>query len=383
MQRFHPALAALLVFFWGPVLDSSAQSPGQLNDGFEVAAGDWPWWRGPQRNGTAHPGQDPPLEFSENQNVVWKAKVPGRGYGSPTVFGEQVFLATADEASGAQGVLCVERMSGKHLWHTTVHAQGGMRKNNKSTAASSTPACDGQRIFINFPNSDALVTTALDLSGNILWQTPISAYVVHQGYGASPALYQSLVIVSADNKGGGAVAGLRRDTGEIVWKQARPAVPNYASPTLVHAAGKDQLIMVGCDQIVSYAPLTGEILWQTEGATTECVTSTVTDGRHVYTSGGYPTNHMSALAADGSAKVVWKNNNRLYVPSLVIRDGYLYGVLDAGIAMCWKADTGEEMWRERLRGDFSASPVLVGDRIYATGSSGILVAAPAKTTAFW
>jgi outer membrane protein assembly factor BamB len=128
--------------------------------------------------------------------------------------------------------------------------------------------------------------------------------------------------------------------------------------------------MVGCDQIVSYSPLTGKTLWETAGATTECVTSTVTDGKHVYTSGGYPTNHMSAILADGSAKLAWQNKERLYVPSLVIHDGYLYGVLDAGIAMCWKADTGEEMWKERLGGTFSSSAVLVGDQVFISNEEG-------------
>jgi outer membrane protein assembly factor BamB len=245
-----------------------------------------------------------------------------------------------------------------------------MRKNNRSTAASSTPACDGERIFINFPNNGSLYTTALDLDGRPLWQQRISDYVIHQGYGASPTLYQGLVIVSADNKGGGAIAALDRITGDLVWKRERPQKPNYATPTLLHIAGRDQLILVGCDLIVSYDPLTGETLWETEGATTECVTSTLTDGKLVYTSGGYPKNHISAISADGSGKLVWENSQRLYVPSLVIRNGYLFGVLDEGIAVCWKADSGEEMWKARVGGNFSSSPVLVGDTIYVSNEAG-------------
>jgi len=193
---------------------------------------------------------------------------------------------------------------------------------------------------------------------------------MHQGYGASPAIYQDLVIVSADNKGGGAIAGLHRTSGTVVWQRKRPELPNYPSPIILNVAGKDQLIMVGCDKIISYDPLTGQTNWETAGATTECVTSTVTDGRLVYTSGGYPANHMSAIAADGSAAKVWENGERLYVPSLVIRDGYLFGVLDAGIAICLKADSGKEMWKARLGGTFSSSPVLVGDQIFISNESG-------------
>jgi outer membrane protein assembly factor BamB len=359
--------AVCLTFLTTGVVDAQIV---KVDDGLAIHPGDWPWWRGPMRNGTADADQSPPVTFSETENVRWKAEIPGRGYGSPTVVGDRVFLATSDETTGSQSMICVDRRSGKLLWQTLVHPDGGMRKNSKSTAASSTPACDGPRVFINFPNSDSLVTSALDLDGKLLWQTKISDYVVHQGYGASPALFQDLVIVSSDNKGGGAMAGLNRETGEVVWRRDRPETPNYPSPILLHAAGKDQVIMVGCDRIVSYDPMTGQTNWETEGATTECVTSTLTDGNLIYTSGGYPTNHMSAIAADGSGKLVWENTNRLYVPSMVIRDGYLYGVLDAGIAMCWKADSGQEMWKARLGGTFSSSPVLVGDKIFVANEEG-------------
>ena len=124
------------------------------------------------------------------------------------------------------------------------------------------------------------------------------------------------------------------------------------------------------DRVISYDPLTGKTNWETEGATTECVTSTVTDGKLIYTSGGYPKNHMSAILADGSGRLVWENKERLYVPSLVIKDGFLYGVLDEGIAVCWRADSGKEMWKSRLGGTFSSSPVLVGDQIFSTNEAG-------------
>ena len=140
--------------------------------------------------------------------------------------------------------------------------------------------------------------------------------------------------------------------------------------------------MTGCDQIVSYDPLTGATLWEIEGSTTECVTSTVTDGQRIFTSGGYPKNHVSAVRADGSNKIDWENQDRLYVPSLLYREGYLYAVLDAGIAVCWKSDTGEEMWKARLGGTFSSSPVLVGEKIYATSESGETFIFRANPTTF-
>jgi outer membrane protein assembly factor BamB len=336
-----------------------------------VEPGDWPWWRGPDRNGVASPDQKPPVRWSETENVVWKAPVPGRGHGSPTVVGNQVFLAAAESDREVQSVLCFDRTTGKQVWQAEVHKGGFDTKGNaKTSQASATVACDGKRLFINFLNSGAIYTTALDRDGKQLWQTRVRDFVTHQGFGSSPAVYQSLVLVSADHKGGGLIAGLDRATGKVIWSVDRPKVPNYASPIVLPVGGRDQLIMTGCDLVTGLDPLTGNKLWETKGSTTECVTSAVTDGTHVFTSGGYPKNHVSAVKADESAKVVWENGIRVYVPSLLVKDGYLYGVQDGGVATCWKCDTGKQVWAGRLGGTFSSSPVLVGDRIYATNEAG-------------
>jgi outer membrane protein assembly factor BamB len=333
---------------------------------------DWPWWRGPERNGHAAPDQTPPLSWDESKNVAWKTPIPGRGHGSPTVVGNRVFLATAEEATQIQSVLCFDRSSGKQLWKTELHKGGFPKKSNKkATMASSSVACDGERVFINFLHDGAVYTTALNLDGQQQWQTKITDYVLHQGYGSSPMPYGSMVIVSADNKAGGKVVALDRQSGKIIWEQTRPKTPNYPSPIILKAGGREQLFLTGCNLVSSFDPRTGEKLWEHDGATTECVTSTVTDGNVIITSGGYPKNHMSAIKADGSQKEpVWENKSRVYVPSMLIRDGYLYGVLDAGIAACWKVDTGEEVWKERLGGTFTSSPVLVGENIFVTNESG-------------
>lgn len=356
----------LLVGISLPLASAAAQVGGYA----KVKPGDWPWWRGPERNGAVAAEPDLPTRWDAGHNVRWTAEVPGRGNGSPIVVGNRVVSATCDEESGSQSLMCWDRQSGKLLWQTVIHPDGAMRKNSRSTGASSTPASDGERIYINFANHDAVVTTAVSMEGEKQWQTKVTDYQIHQGYGSSPALYGDLVLVSADTKGGGAIAALRRETGKLVWKRERPSNPNYPSPIILKVAGRDQLLMTGCDLITSLDPLTGETLWEVEGATTECVTSTVTDGTLVYSSGGYPRNHISAVKADGSKQIVWENKERVYVPSMLVKDGYLYAVLDAGIGMCWEAATGKEMWKERLGGNFSASPVLVGDVIYATSEAG-------------
>lgn len=347
------------------------------------SAEDWAWWRGPQRNGEASADQSPPLTWNESENIAWKTPVPGRGHGSPIVVGERVYLTTADESEQVQSLHCFERGTGKPLWATPVHVgnfvTGG---NQKSTHASSTPACDGERIYVTFLNDDAISCSALSLDGTLLWQQQINDYVVHQGYGASPTIYGPLVLVSAHHKGGGAIAGLDRVTGEIVWRQERPATANYTSPIIVNADGRDQLVYTGCNLVASYDPLSGEPLWDMEGSTTECVTSTVTDGRLVYSTGGYPQNHVQAVVADGSGEIAWEKNVRVYVPSLLERDGHLFLVTDDGVAACWNAADGEELWKGRIGGTFSSSPVLVGDRIYVTDESGRTTVFRASTEKF-
>jgi len=352
-------------------LEAADRAPTGVPSPTRLTSADWPWWRGPNRDGIAASDQQPPLKWSDAENVVWKAPIPGRGHGSPTVVGDQVFLATADEEREVQSVLCFDRRTGKQRWKTDVHVGGMTPKENKdSSHASITVACDGERLFVNFQHAGAIYATALDREGHQLWQQKIGGFVSHQGYGASPAVYKSLVIFSADNKGGGTIAALDRASGDTVWSLERPKLPNYTSPVILTIDGRDQLLFTGCDLVSSFEPLTGKKLWETAGATTECVTSTVTDGRLIFTSGGYPKNHMSAVRADGSGQVAWENTVRVYVPSMLLRDGILFAVTDAGVAMCWHSDTGKDIWKSRLGGTFSASPVLVGDKIFATNREG-------------
>ncbi|MEM9365405.1 MAG: PQQ-binding-like beta-propeller repeat protein [Planctomycetota bacterium] len=336
---------------------------------------DWTMWRGQSGDGQANADSSVPVSWDAETNIAWRAFVPGKGHGSVTVLNDQVFLATAESSSETQSVICLSRGDGKQRWKTTVH-QGGFKNkskrkpNPKSSLASSTIATDGTMLFVNFLNDNAVITSALTLHGEIVWQKTVSPYLIHQGYGSSPTIYKNLVIVTADNRGGGAVVAFDRKSGDEVWRQERPKKPNYASPIVLHVDGRDQLVLTGCDLVASLNPINGEIIWQTQGATTECVTTSVTDGDRVFTSGGYPRNHISAIVADGSGEVAWETNLRVYVPSLLCRDGHLYATLDEGIAVCLESDTGKTKWKARLGGTFSASPLLVGDLIYAMNESG-------------
>jgi outer membrane protein assembly factor BamB len=371
MNRSHPRVPMRHSFIAVLVVVSSGFAAAAPAEPIAVGADDWPWWRGPTRNGVAKAVPMPPLTWSDKENILWQVDVPGRGHGSPIVVGDQVFLATAEADRETQSVLCFDRRTGKRLWQTDVH-KGGLTKqgNAKSSLASSTVACDGKRLFINFLNAEAIYTTALDREGNKLWQTKVTDYVLHQGFASSPAVWNDLLFVSADNKGTGALVALDRATGERVWKRDRPKMPNYASPIVLDVAGKSQLFFIGCELVTSLDPKTGSPLWEIPGSTTECVTSTVTDGKLMFTSGGYPKGHVAAVRADGSGKVEWEIKTKVYVPSMLCHRGYLFAVTDNGIAFCRRADTGVEVWSNRLDGAYTSSPVLVGDTIFAVNESG-------------
>ena len=358
-----------------------AQSSTEIS----VAPTDWAWWRGPNRNGVAA-NQTPPASWDDTSNILWKVPVPGRGHGSPTIVGDRVFLATAEEDQEIQSVMCFDRNSGEVLWQTPIHKGGftieGRQPNVRASMASATPSCDGERVFINFMNNNAVYVTALTVGGKQLWQKKVTDYITHQGYGSSTALYGPLVIVSADNKGGGAIAAYDRLSGDLVWSHKRPELPNYTSPIILPLDGKDQLLLTGCNLISSYAPLTGELNWEVEGATTECVTSTVSDGTVLVTSGGYPDKHTAVVKGDGSGAALWSIENMVYVPSVLIHEGHLYVVSDSGEVYCYELQRGTIAWEDRIRAKFAASPVLVGDQIFATGINGSTYIFKASPKAF-
>jgi outer membrane protein assembly factor BamB len=123
--------------------------------------------------------------------------------------------------------------------------------------------------------------------------------------------------------------------------------------------------------VESFDPLTGKKLWSIDGSTEETVVTAVTDGSRIFVGGGYPKNHTMAVEADGSGRIAWENTTRTYVPSMLVKDGHLYAVLDSGRAVCWNAATGEERWSEKLDREFYGSPVMAGSRVYVTSKGGV------------
>jgi outer membrane protein assembly factor BamB len=337
-------------------------------------AGDWPWWRGPGRNGVAEAGQRPPVAWSETTNVAWKVPVPGRGHSSPTIVGDRIFLTTADDKAQVQSVLCFDRRTGTQLWKRDVNTGSfPSRIHSKNSHATSSVACDGTKLFATFLNHDRLQVVALDLDGKPVWEQVTAGYKPDEyknGYGASPLLHGNLVVITGDFDGDAFMVGLDRETGKQVWNTPRPSRINYPSPVVTNIAGRDQLLLSGGDIVASYNPLSGEQLWKVAATTMATAGTMVWDGDLVFASGGFPKPGTVCIRADGSGKIVWENNQKCYEQSMLAVGGYLYAINDTGIAYCWHAETGAEQWRERLGGAISASPVHCGQHIYASNERG-------------
>lgn len=336
---------------------------------------DWPWWRGPTGNNLSA-ATDVPLHWSTNQNVVWKVSIPGRGHASPTIWGDRIFIATADEQDQVLALLGLDRSTGKKLWTAQIHKGGFLKKHENNSHASATPACDGERIFFPALFDNALWLRTLNFQGKVLWQKKIGRFVSVNGYGSSPVLYKSAVIVVSDNTGEACLVALHRRTGKVLWRVDRPGLDNFCTPALGHVSGRMQLLLQGSRMIASYDPESGHELWRCDSPT-EVTASTVAFGTNVVVaSGNIPVREMIAIRADGSgnvtrSNVVWRTGkNVTYVPSPIIRGDRLFFVNDSGVAHCLELQTGKEIWKERLGGDFFASPVLAANRIYMTNKSG-------------
>jgi outer membrane protein assembly factor BamB len=361
-----------------PASEISAADSGEMEElpAPDLGDDDWPWWRG-QHHGVAK-GPAAPTSWSETENIVWKVDVPGRGHASPTIVGGRVLLATADESAETQSVTCFDRDSGKLLWQTKVHSGGLFGDiHTESTHASCSLASDGQRVFAVFPNRDAIWVTALDLEGTQLWQRQVGGYSSAFGYGASPILHGSHVIVAADQEGGGFLAALHRKTGEIRWRKRRPDAgeyDSYGTPAIFRIADKDQLVISGASRIMSYDPATGEERWSCSGTADLTVNTPVRVGDRVIAGGGYPQMETLCVnAATGTA--AWRNDTKIYTSSMVVHDGYVYAATDDGVAYCWRGEDGAEQWKARIGGDIRASLVVSGDHVYVSETTG-------KTTVF-
>jgi len=369
---FGASVFGISVFGTSAFGTSAFAAPAGRDSAGDPAA-QWWGWRGPNANNHAGEGNTIPDDKLQTR-IAWSIDIPGRGHSSPIVVGDALYMATAVKETGTQAILKISQ-TGKAVWAVPVH-QGGLPSKNhpKNTEASSTLAFDGEGLLASFYNNDAIRMTRLTLDGKIVWQKEIGRYQPKQykyGYAASPLIYGDSVIVVGDYDGPGFLASLNSRTGEENWKIKRPGKLSFSSPIVANIGGRDQLLLSGNEMVAAYDPATGRVLWKTDNATTMATCGTmVWDDSRVFASGGYPKAGTVAIAADGSGRVLWSNPTKCYEQSMLIHGGNLFAVSDSGVAYCWDAEDGTERWKKRLGGNYSSSPILVGDVIHVFNENG-------------
>jgi outer membrane protein assembly factor BamB len=361
----------------------------------------WGQWRGPSATGVSSTA-DPPLEWSETRNVRWKVEIPGRGSGSPVVWGDRVYLMTAipvglagDAAHAPRGgirdriphkfvVMALNRSDGKVAWERTVKEEApheGSHVDN-GTWASSSVATDGEHIIAFFESKGLY---AFDMEGELIWEKDFGDKRMRNqfGEGSTPALYRDRLVVVWDQQGGQSfVVGLNKRTGEELWRVNRSEIDTWATPLVVENAGRAQVIVPGQNRLRSYDLETGAIVWESAGLTMNPIPSPVFHDGMVFATSGFQGNNLKAIRiADakgditGTPSIVWTlDRDTPYVPSPIVYDGLLYILkTNNGILSTFDAKTGKPHYQnQRLTAvpNVFASPVGAAGRVYFPGRDG-------------
>jgi hypothetical protein len=347
----------------------------------------WPEFRGPTGQGHSTE-RDVPLEWSESRNVLWKTPVPGRGWSSPVVERDRVWLTTAVRGQGGTSLRAVafDVESGREVVNVEVfQLRNSGLLNLKNSHASPTPIVEGNRVYVHF---GAAGTAALTTSGEIVWKTQLS-YQSQHGNGGSPVLYKDLLIVSCDGSDEAYVIALDKATGKTRWKRNRryPFDQAYSTPLVIRVGERDQVVSVGAYRAAAYDPATGEEIWRVsydDGFSN--VPRPVHGHGLVYIATGFQEPSLLAVRADGhgdvtKTHVAWRTSRGApYTPSPLLVGDELYVINDLGILSCLDAVTGKLHWQRRVGGNHSASPVFAAGRIYFLSEEGVAtVIAPGRT----
>ena len=336
----------------------------------------WPRWRGPSGQGYVN-GTGYVDTWSDTQNVLWKVPVPGTSNSSPIVWGDLIIMATAHDNGARKSLVAFKRTDGSKQWEAFAPDASAEFQHPKNGHASSTPTTDGQRVYA-YLGSHGLI--AVDLKGKQVWHRPLGAMSASHGTAGSPLLYKDRIILYQDQKGSAFVAAFDTATGKEVWRTPREAQVGWGTPIAIRAGERDELIVSSMREVTAYDPNSGTKLWSAAGNLFEVIPTPVVGEGLVFASSGRAGPTL-AIRPGGSGDVTtthvaWKAaKGSPFVPSTLLYKGLLYMVNDmAAIATAYDAKTGEVLWQGRLgeaaRESFSASPVVVDDKVFFTNDLG-------------
>lgn len=349
-------------------------------------AEDWPEYRGPTGQGL-YTGKPLPLHFGSAKNLVWKVAIPGRGWSSPVVAGNRVYLTTAvivDEVKDDVSLraICLDAETGKTIWDREVFKQSGETSpmiHEKNSHASPTPIVRDQRLYVHFGHQG---TACLDPAGKIIWTNRELTYDPKHGNGGSPVLFDGKLIVSADGNDLQFVAALDAGSGKLVWKTDRRIDKTreyqfaFGTPLVIHADGRDQVISQGSGVVNSFDVNNGRERWRVNYGGWSVIPRPVFGQGMLYVCTGFVRGQLLAIRPDGSgdvtnSHVVWKFERSVpNTPSPLLVGDEIYLIGDGGLATCLDAKTGKMHWQERISGAYSASPIHANGRIYCLSETG-------------
>ncbi len=346
-----------------------------------ASAADWPQFRGPAGDGIA-PDTRLPTSLDAGA-VAWSVNLPGRGISSPVIIGKRVFVTAS---SGARQdrlhVLCFNLADGSLLWERQFWATGRTQTHEKISAATPSPASDGQRIFAIFSSNDC---AALDLDGNLLWFRGLGRDYPNAsnslGMSSSLVVADGVVVAQVENDSESFTAGLDAVTGVNRWKMDRPKKANWTSPVLVKGAdGKTVVALQSAKGVSGVEPATGRVVWNYDQGASTVPSTTVSQGRLYVPSQGLTVLEPSA---DGTApKQLWRAAQlRPGTPSPVVVGNRVFTLNDGGILSCADTTDGKRLWQMRLKGPFSSTPVVAGGVLYCVNEKGLVqVIDPSRVT---
>ena len=355
---------------------------GLASESSPSAKENWPRFRGPNGSGWSSARELPARITAADVN--WRRALPGRGHSSPVVWEGRVFVTSTEELSargpwegpGRRSVVCLGAEDGETIWRRDFEFDPCPR-NRLNSFASATPTVDAEHLYLAWTSGESLQVLALDHHGAPVWEREFSGHWSLHGSASSPIVVGEVVVVSHEYEGSeNFLLGLDRQSGETRWRRPRPLVgASFATPC-VYCPGGDELQVLFASPatgLTSLDPATGELIWELgETLKAACVASPIVAGELVITShGGKST--VAIRPGTGAAIAYRVSRNPPHVPTPIEVGELLFLWDDGGIVSCLRATTGEEIWRERVPGEYYGSPVYAGGRLYAMSREGELV----------
>jgi outer membrane protein assembly factor BamB len=343
-------------------------------------AQEWTRFRGPNGSGESEASTIPASWTNTDYN--WRVQLPGIGHSSPVLWGERIFLTSAEDGQ-RRLLLCLSSSDGSVIWKKGFDA-ATHPIHDQNSFASSSPAVDERHVFVIWGTPAGTRVVALDHQGELAWQTDLGPFVSQHGFGASPIVYEDLLIVNSDQDGESSLVALNRADGKERWRSPRrTAVVAYSTPCVYRPEGKPAELIFNSQAhgISSIDPDSGKTNWEIDVFDKRSVSSPLVVGGLVFGScgSGGGGNYVVAVRPGREPKLAYKiDKSAPYVPTSVARGNLLFLWGDAGVVSCIHAPSGKLFWQKRVGGNFSGSPVRAADRLYCMSAEGDVVVLAAK-----